>query len=556
MLVTHVEVQHLTYTLPDGRVLLDDVSFRVGEGMVAALVGANGAGKSTLLKFIAGELKSDQGTVSISGSLGVMPQFIGHMTLGTVRDLLLTIAPLRIKSIADKLAQLSLQLVNHKDAKLQMDYAQALSDWGDAGGYELEVTWDMCTMAALGLPFDEVQSREVETLSGGEQKRLVLEGLMRSSDEILLLDEPDNYLDVPGKKWLEERLSETTKTVILISHDRELLANAATHIIAVELGAAGNTVWMHGGSFRTFHAARSERFERLEELRLRWDEKHQQLKDLVQNLKVKSALNDGMSSRYRAACTRLEKFEKAGPPQSVPLRQNIKMQLQGGRTGKRAVICENVSLNNLTKPFDFEVWFGDRVAVLGGNGTGKSHFLRLLALGGTSPEKNQIPVTAFEIQKVEHTGNAKLGARVIPGYFAQTHSRPDLHTRTLLEILFRGDGSRNGIPQEIATRVLDRYELADAAEQRFETLSGGQQARFQILLLELSGVTLLLLDEPTDNLDIASSDALQFTLENFEGTVIAVTHDRWFASSFNRYLLIDLQGEVREVNEPVWQGRG
>lgn len=552
----HIDVQHLSYTLPDGRVLLDDVSFRVGDSAVAALVGANGAGKSTLMKFVSGEWQPHEGSIVCSGPVAVMPQFIGHMTEGTVRDLLLTVAPEKLRQIASRIDDLELAMMDSEDESIMMKYAQAISDWGEYGGYDLEVVWDVCTMAAMGKEFESVRARPVGTLSGGEQKRLVLESLLRGAAEILLLDEPDNYLDVPGKRWLEQQLRESKKTVLLISHDRELLAAAATHIVSVELSPAGNTVWVHAGSFRTFHQARRERFAKLEEMRLRWDEKHQQLKDLVQTLKVKSAFNDGMSSRYRAACTRLEKFELAGPPQAVPVEQNITMRLKGGRTGKRAVICEQLELTDLTKPFNLEVWYGERLAVLGGNGTGKSHFLRLLALGGSDPDVEHRPVSDIVIEPVRHAGVAKLGARVVPGWFAQTHIRPDLNGRTLLEILHRGDERRAGMPQEPAARALDRYELAYAGEQKFDTLSGGQQARFQILLLELSGATLLLLDEPTDNLDLASADALQTGLDAFDGTVIAVTHDRWFAESFDRFLLVDADGSVRETDGPVWQGRG
>lgn len=552
----HIDVQHVSYSLPDGRPLLAEVSFRVGEGAVAALVGANGAGKSTLLRFIAGTEAPQEGAITVSGGLAVMPQFVGQMREGNVRDLLLAIAPEAARRAAQALDAVELELMDSDDEALQMRYAQCLADWGDAHGYDLEVEWDVVCMAALGKPFREVQWRDVGTLSGGEQKRLVLEALLRGREEVLLLDEPDNYLDVPGKRWLEQRLRETRKTVLLVSHDRELLAQAATHIVTLELGAAGNTVWVHGGGFATYAEARSDRFARLEELRLRWDEQHQQLRELVQTLKVKAAYNDGMSARYRAACTRLAKFEEAGPPQAVPLRQAVTMRLRGGRTGKRAVVCEALALTGLTEPFDLEVWFGERLAVLGGNGTGKSHFLRLLAAGGSDPEAEHRPVEDLVIAPVAHTGRAKLGARVRPGWFAQTHVRPDLQGRTLLEILHRGDEHRGGLAQEAAARVLDRYELAYAAEQRFETLSGGQQARFQILLLELSGATLLLLDEPTDNLDIASAEALEAGLGAFEGTVIAVTHDRWFARGFDRFLLVSADGTVRETPEPVWQGRG
>ena len=180
--------------------------------------------------------------------------------------------------------------------------------------------------------------------------------------------------------------------------------------------------------------------------------------------------------------------------------------------------------------------------------------LRLLAAGGTDPEPDQRPVEDVVIDPVSHRGLARLGARVRPGWFAQTHVRPDLAGRTLLEILHRGDAFRSGLPREQAARALDRYELAAASEQRFDTLSGGQQARFQILLLELGGATLLLLDEPTDNLDLASAEALEAGLAAFEGTVMAVTHDRWFTRGFDRFLVVAADGDVYETPEPVWSG--
>ena len=151
---------------------------------------------------------------------------------------------------------------------------------------------------------------------------------------------------------------------------------------------------------------------------------------------------------------------------------------------------------------------------------------------------------------------ADLAQAVRPGWFAQNQDQVALRGRTLLEILHRGEGHRAGMGREDASRALDRYELVGQANQRFETLSGGQQARFQILLLELSGATLLLLDEPTDNLDVESAEALEEGLETFEGTVVAVTHDRWFARGFDRFLVYGADGSVYESDEPVWdEGR-
>ena len=544
----HVDLSGVGYDLPDGRVLLDDVSFRVGEGSVVALVGPNGAGKTTLLKIIAGDRTPTTGSVSRSGGLGVMRQFIGvvrdpqhpERSFGstTVRDLLFSLSPPALRRAAAELDRLELQLMEDDREQTQLSYAQALADYADAGGYAAEVLFDACCTEALGVSYDRAKWREISTLSGGEQKRLALEVLLRGPDEVLLLDEPDNFLDVPAKRWLENQLQTTQKSVLLVSHDRELLAQTAKTIAVLELGAAGNSVWIHGSGFATLAAARKERFARLEELRRRWDEQHRKLRELMLMYKNKAAYNSDMASRYQAAQTRLARFEEAGPPQAVPLEQRVSMRLSGGRTGKRAVIIENLELTGLMKPFDSEIWFGDRVA--------------LLARGGSDPDREHQPVSDLDIVPVPHSGKARLGARVRPGWFAQTHHHPELLGRTLLEILHRGDDHRAGMGREEASRKLDRYELAKAAEQRFESLSGGQQARLQILLLELSGATLLLLDEPTDNLDLESAEALEQGLDSFEGTVIAVSHDRWFARSFDRFLIFGADGSVYESAEPVW----
>jgi len=562
--VGHLDINGVSYSLPDGRPLLAGVSLRVGEGAKVALIGPNGTGKTSLSRIVSGDLAATDGAVTRSGGLGIMRQFVGSLRDdSSVRDLLVSVAPPVIRAAAKALEQAETVMLEVDDEPAQMAYAQSLADWADAGGYEHETLWDVCTVAAIGIPFEQAQWRRVSTLSGGEQKRLVLEALLRGPEEVLLLDEPDNYLDVPAKRWLEGQLTTSPKTVLFISHDRELLDRVATRIATLEPGPAGSSLWMHAGRFSTYHQARADRNSRLEELRRRWDEEHAKLVALVLMYKTKSAFNDGLASRYHAAQTRLAKFEAAGPPELVPAVQNVKMRLKGGRTAKRAVVAESLELIGKgpppawagMEPFDLEIWYGERVAILGGNGSGKSHFLRLLAAGGTDPAPEHRPVGDVQPAPVEHAGLARLGSRVRPGWFAQTHQHPALLGRTLLEILHRGDEHRSGKPREEAARALDRYELARASEQSFESLSGGQQARFQILLLELSGATLLLLDEPTDNLDLQSAEALEEGLDAFDGTVVAVTHDRWFAKGFDRFLVFGQDGSVYLADQPVWDER-
>jgi ATPase subunit of ABC transporter with duplicated ATPase domains len=528
----YVEAASIGHVLPDGRALLDNASLRVGEGAKAALVGANGTGKTTLLRLIAGDEPPQTGTVTRSGGVGVMRQFIGSVRdHTTVQDFLVGLSAPPLRAAWTALEAAELVLMERDDEPAQLAYAHAIAEWGDAGGYDAEVLWDTVTVAAIGIPYEGCKYRELTTLSGGEQKRLALELLLRGPDEVLLLDEPDNYLDVPGKRWLEQRLRETPKTVLFVSHDRELLATVADRVITVE----GGTTWVHGGGFASYHEARTHRHERMAELRRRWDEEHARLKELVRSLSQQAKVSEVMAQKYRVMTRRLERYEAEGPPPDKPEDQRVTMRLRGGRTGVRAIMAEELELSGLMQPFDVEIYYGERVGVLGANGAGKSHFLRLL-----------------DGDPVAHTGSWRLGARVVPGFFAQTHAHPDWRDRTPVELLWAGSDDRRGVDRGRAMGALRRYGLNHQGDQTFGSLSGGQQARFQILLLELSGATLLLLDEPTDNLDVLSAEALEEGLESFEGTVLAVTHDRWFARSFDRFLIFGADGRVYESSKPVF----
>lgn len=505
--------------------LLDNVSFVVSEGQKVAIVGDNGVGKSTVMRLIGGDETGATGTIRVDGRLGIMRQLVGSaQDETTLRQFFVSLATVTLRETDAKIHRLEIAVTADASDRNGVRYAAALAAWGELGGYALEVLWDTVTTVVLALPFASVGERRLATFSGGEQKRLALEILLRGDDDILMLDEPDNFLDIPGKRWLEEQLQSTRKTVLFVSHDRELLAAVATKIVTLE----GRGAWTHGDSFTTWRAARDARAQRLDDEHRRWADERDRLFQMMREMKRRAALNDSNASRARAMETRLRHFDDQGPPPEKAKDQKITMRLGGSRSGKRAVIIQQLSLDGLTYPFDAEVMYSERIGVLGRNGTGKSHFMRLLS-GDT----------------VAHEGSWRLGASVVVGYFNQTHDHPELRGRTLLAILQARDLERGA-----AMGRLKRYEIHGCSEQPWETLSGGQQARFQILLLELAGANLLLLDEPTDNLDLASAEALEDALGQFDGTVLAVTHDRWFLRGFDRFLVFDQHGNVTEELEP------
>jgi ATPase subunit of ABC transporter with duplicated ATPase domains len=520
-----IEISDLAYKLPGGRVLFSDVTFKVHSAQKAALVGANGVGKTTLLRVLAGEEQPLRGGVRIEGRALYMRQMIGSIgDRTTVRDLLLSLSGDAVRRAAAELAaaEEAVRLPHGRSADLR--YAHALAAWGDVGGYDAEVLWDVCTSEAFGQPMEVAGTRLVRELSGGEQKKLALHALLRSDAEVLLLDEPDNFLDIPGKRWLEGALRATDKTVLYVSHDRQLLADTSSVVVTLE----GNGAWTHPASFASYHDARQQRLANLDREHYQWRKEHERLVGVMKEFKRRAALSDKFASRAKAAESRLKRYEAAKAIPELPPDQNIRMRLEGGQTARRALAVRALGIANVFDAFESEIWFGERVGIIGPNGSGKSHFLRLVSG-----------------EDIPHAGHAVLGSRVVPGYFAQTHDHKALVGEEVIDVL-----KKHGLDREKAMRALRRYELSNAWNQDFETLSGGQQARMQILLLELEGATMLLLDEPTDNLDIASAEALEDAIETFEGTVLAVTHDRWFMRNFDRFLVFHADGHVSEALEP------
>jgi ATPase subunit of ABC transporter with duplicated ATPase domains len=520
-----IVVRDVAADRPGGGRLFTDVSFRVGDGECAGLVGPNGAGKSTLLRMLAGRLPVTEGTTQVDGRLAYMPQQIGVIQDDTVvRQLLASLSSPLVSERAAALVAAESDFDRSRTDATGLQLAEAIARWDEAGGFQQEAAWDRITTQVLRQPFHAAGSRRVGELSGGEQKRLALEALMISDADALLLDEPDNFLDIAGKRWLERHLKAADKAVLLVSHDRQLLSYAAKKIITLEATGA----WVHGGSYSDYGEAVAARRERLEDAVRRWKEEERRLYRHFRWMKQRAAMNAENASQANAAQTRWNRYVEQGPPTAPPKPQRVRMRLKGAESGRRVLECAGLEVFGLTDPFDISVYYGERVAVVGPNGSGKSHFIRLI--GGET--------------EIEHGGAFRLGSRVQAGLFSQTHEHPEWFGKQVMEIVEPLHPERSA-----AMAALSRYGLQHAFFQRFETLSGGQQARLQVMLLEQQGVNLLLLDEPTDNLDIDSAEALERALDELKGTVLAVTHDRWFMRSFDRFLLFDYSGAVTEFTD-------
>ena len=515
--MSSIVISSLDYAPPGSDSLFFDISFGVGPGEHAAIVGANGVGKSTILRILTGEVDADGGEFSIGGSYLTMTQDVGMGNpYAPLRDMLLDVAVPELRDAGRALVAAEAALADGSDDG--MGYADAITTWGDLGGYELESLWAAAAERSVKTPVDDFASRKVGELSGGERKRLVLDLLLNSGVDVLLLDEPDNYLDIPTRVWLEGQILACPSTILMVSHDRSLLERVATKVVVLE----GSGCWVHGGSYATFGEAREKRQAQLGDALKRWETEERRLHGHMTVMKTRAAQNFKNATKANAAETRWEKFVAAGPPPPPVRDESIHVNLRGADSARRVLNIVEVSIGDLFEPFSDEVHFGERLGLIGPNGTGKTHLLRALS-GETAPD----------------VGDIGLGPRTSVGTFTQINDRPDFLGREAVDIV--KERTRD---EEKSMRSLARYGLANHARQEFETLSGGQKARLEVLCLELEGHNVLLLDEPTDNLDVESSEALEKALDGLEGTVVAVSHDRTFLASLDRFIMINNDGAV------------
>ena len=349
-----VEFSGVGFAYDTGPPVLSGVSFKIGDGDHTALVGANGAGKTTALRLLAGELRPTDGTIGLSGTLAYMSQMVGTAEGMTVRDLYLSLSAPRFAEAAARLDKAERRLAEEGSDDAGVRYAEALGGWEAIGGYELEVRWAACADRAVGLPWSALADRPTATFSGGEQKRLALELLFDSDHDLLLLDEPDNFLDVPGKVWLAGKMNASPKTSLYISHDRALLADTSRKVVTIEAEGA----WTHGHSFASWAEARRARGDRIDELNRRWNEEREHLVAHLKEMKRRASFSETFAPKAKAAESRLRHFDEAGRPPAPVVEQKLDMRLTGARTGKRAL--QPVAVRKLRFPRHF-AGFADRL---------------------------------------------------------------------------------------------------------------------------------------------------------------------------------------------------
>lgn len=513
-----LDIQSVSFTYPDGTAPIEDVTFKVPTGSITALVGPNGVGKTTMLEIVAGLLRADEGTVRSDTEISYMRQNPGFDSQEepTVLDALALSLPQSLRNVHRELQA----LYGDTGEGSGMALAHQIDLWQSLGGYDAEAQWDQATRAVLGQGIEEASPRKISELSGGERKALILRSYLTSSVPTLILDEPDNFLDLYSKAWLTAELKATSKTVLLVSHDRALLSNGVDRIVSLE----HNGVWTHGASYLTFPAARNDRTAKLAKDLDAWKAEERRLYRYYKLLKQRASVSDAMAARADAAQTRWERFKTAGPPPLPPPQREITTRFEGSRTGKEAVRLSGFEVEGLVGEFSVTAYNEDRVALLGENGVGKSTFLKSLIAGPSLDD----PTLRF-------------GPTARIGYFSQDNTIAS-DASSLLDVVLPSFRNENE-----ARSALGRYRLGDHVRHTLDELSGGQKARVQLLLLERTRPNLLLLDEPTDNLDLESILVIEEALMDLDATLLAITHDATFTRVFNRFLIFDRDGVVAEA---------
>ena len=526
-----IQLSNVTLILGAKRIF-ENLNWEIQRGQKIGLIGANGAGKSSLFKLIEGEHSPELGgqiTRARSLLTGYLPQQ-PELDLSLTAFAAALAGNPRVAEVHAELETLESSLsdpeVYGHARRLQRALErqrQLIEEYDSLGGdsYPERVRG---LLVGLGLAEGDL-TKPLSVLSGGQKKLVGLARLLLVRPDVLLLDEPDNHLDLPGKMFLEKLIREYEGTVVIISHDRYLLDAVVTHIAELEDGK----LTLFAGDYSSFVSDKEARLARQEEMFRAQKHEINRLQAAIKRYAIWGKVydNEDFARKAKTMQKRLDKMDKVEKP--VTERRRMGLILNGWRGSNKVLELDGVSKSFGSKrvfaDLNETIWHGERVGLIGPNGAGKSVLMRMI-LGQESPDAGEI----------------KIGPSVVIGHYAQEHETLDFNQTALDAVRYAGEMSESK-----ATAFLLRYLFTyKQVSQKIGELSGGERSRLQLALLVLSGANFLLLDEPTNNLDIASAEALELALEDFVGTALVISHDRYFLDRTVERLLATEEGNLVE----------
>lgn len=516
-----------------GRVIFTNLSWELQMGQKVGLVGPNGIGKSTLLRLLAQELPPEAGNLFRKSGLtwGRLEQEPHLPADKTVWEELKTARP-ELVVLEQKLNDLESQMgdpaiYDNPTAldKVLLAHERLLADYERLDGPRYEAGLKQA-LQQVGLE-EEVWLRPVQLLSGGQKKLVCLAKLIVQRPQLLLLDEPDNHLDLPAKRRLESLINRYEGCVVIISHDRYLLDEVASHIAELE----SHKITLYIGNYTAYTTEREIRRLRQQQLYAAQQKEISRIEAAIARFQLWASLV--IDERHiRQARHRQKMLDKMDKVEKVSENRRMSLDLAGWRGSNKVIELIGVSRQLpsgrvLWQNLNLQIWHNERVGLVGPNGAGKSMLLRQLL----DPEG--VPA-----------GEIRLGPSIQIGYYSQEHETLD-YNRTLI------DEIRQTAPlsQEAAVAYLNRFLYSyDQMRGLIANLSGGERSRFQLAKLVLTRPNLLLLDEPTNNLDIASIEVLEAALDEFVGTVVVISHDRYFLDKVVDRVIELQDGHLRQFN--------
>ncbi|WP_299964030.1 ribosomal protection-like ABC-F family protein [uncultured Oscillibacter sp.] len=506
-----IQINSLVKSFEVGHNVLDGLTFQIDQGERVGLLGRNGAGKTTLFRILTGELDHDEGQVSIADRhrLGLISQIPVYPAGYTVEDVLRS-AFARLESLAGEMEALEGRMAaGESDPALLRRYGSLAERFEVFGGYDTDVA---VNKIANGLSISPEQRKQLfDSLSGGEKTRVNLGRLILEDTDILLLDEPTNHLDLHATEWLEEYIRGFRGTVLAISHDRYFLDRVVTRVIEIEGGKAE----FYSGNYSFYAVEKERRYqERLKQYQ-KEQAKIEQLEKAAEQLRVWAFM--GMDKTYRRAVNierRIERMRTTAKPtkaRKMDARFST-AEFHGDEMLGIRNVAKSYGDKHLFDSISLKVEGGERIALIGDNGTGKSTLIKMI-MGELYPDDGRI----------------KLGPQAKPAYLPQIihFDHPDWN---LVENMM---ASKRGLSAQSARNRLAAYDFrGEDVFKPVSVLSGGEQSRLRLCMLMDGEVNFLILDEPTNHLDIASREWIEEAVESYDGTLLFVSHDRYFINRF------------------------